>query len=57
MLATGTDSLIDIPKNKIIKGIQIPPPPNPPALAKIVIIETIRTPKTNKRSNFIGVNN
>ena len=42
--AKGTHSSIGSPRKSIIKGIIIPPPPNPPALAIIFINAIAKSP-------------
>lgn len=56
-LANGTHSLIDSFRKIIMKGIIMPPPPNPPALASIVINDSTSIPtySINDRGNLNGV--
>lgn len=52
-LARGTLSKIENLKNIKRKGMSIPPPPSPPALAKIEMIINAAIPK---RSSIVGGN-
>jgi hypothetical protein len=56
--ASGTHSLIGKLKNITIKGITIPPPPIPAALASIVMKDSITIPNISLafKGNSNGVN-
>jgi hypothetical protein len=47
VFAIGTHSLIGSKKNMLIKGIDKPPPPIPPALPKTVITNIDAKPQTS----------
>ena len=56
--ARGTHSYMESFRNIIMNGVRVPPPPRPPAFAKIVIQKRTKTPITSsilggKISSFI----